>query len=393
MPGFKLWFERFANGWGEQHDTQVTIDWIKWGEISALLQQQVTTQRGHDVIGAWGVPEDQVIDHREIYEECERRFGPPMDGVLRESYNPRTQKYPRFLVQYAPNPVIYRKDLWDGIGMQPNSWDDVRYGGRKIKLYHDRPVAMDFGPNHDGALGLLGLMFAFGASVQNADSRPALKSKQTLEALKFAKALYDEAMTEATLTWTSVVDNNVPMLDGNGSLTLNSIALTRSTEKKTFPVGDRLALASTPEGPAGRWGAWVAGRGFGIWKFADNIDMAKQFLVDYIGASREALLTSEFFLLPTYPQTVPDIQTLLANDNRTVPPDKYEFLATAHKWTRFDSYPGHANPAWSEIYDAWLIPKMFGNAASGRMTPEEALTQADQEVRKIYDKWRALGKV
>jgi hypothetical protein len=36
---------------------------------------------------------------------------------------------------------------------------------------------------------------------------------------------------------------------------------------------------------------------------------------------------------------------------------------------------------------------MFTLAASGKMTPEEAMTQADQEVRKIFQKWQDLGKI
>jgi hypothetical protein len=42
--------------------------------------------------------------------------------------------------------------------------------------------------------------------------------------------------------------------------------------------------------------------------------------------------------------------------------------------------------AISDIFGTGLIPKLFFNAVSGKMTPEVALIQADQEVRKIYDK-------
>ena len=39
------------------------------------------------------------------------------------------------------------------------------------------------------------IMYCFGASEQDADGNPALKSKATLEAIKYVKALYEEAMT------------------------------------------------------------------------------------------------------------------------------------------------------------------------------------------------------
>lgn len=42
-------------------------------------------------------------------------------------------------------------------------------------------------------------MSAFGASVQDADGHPALNSAATLDAIRFAKALFEEAMTPDVL--------------------------------------------------------------------------------------------------------------------------------------------------------------------------------------------------
>jgi multiple sugar transport system substrate-binding protein len=38
--------------------------------------------------------------------------------------------------------LCYRKDLWDDIGMTPNTWDDIRVGGRKIKQKHGIQVGI-----------------------------------------------------------------------------------------------------------------------------------------------------------------------------------------------------------------------------------------------------------
>jgi ABC-type glycerol-3-phosphate transport system substrate-binding protein len=62
-------------------------------------------------------------------------------------------------------------------------------------------------------------------------------------------------------------------------------------------------------------------------------------------------------------------------------------------WVTNIGYPGYENPAIDETYNAGLIPAMFANAATGKMTPEEALTQADQEIRRIYRKWQDAGKI
>jgi hypothetical protein len=36
---------------------------------------------------------------------------------------------------------------------------------------------------------------------------------------------------------------------------------------------------------------------------------------------------------------------------------------------------------------------MFAGAATGRLTPEEALDEADAEVRRIFRKWKENGKL
>jgi len=56
-------------------------------------------------------------------------------------------------------------------------------------------------------------------------------------------------------------------------------------------------------------------------------------------------------------------------------------------------HPGYYNAAIDEIFVNRLIPMMFSHVVTSKRAPEEALTQADQEVRKIYDKWRSEGKI
>ena len=390
---FEPWFKEFARTWGEKNNIRVIVDWVKWDEGDRIELEEIAAQRGHDLFDSFKAPQDQVIDHREIYEECERRYGKPLDAILKSTYNPKIQKYIRFEVFYLPLPVIYRKDLWDAVGMVPDSWDDVRLGGRKISFLQGHPVGISLGPNQISELGLRSLLLAFGATVQDENQRPSIKSGQTLDALKFCKALYDEAMVEEVLHWDSAVSNNRYMLAGEGNLTLNPISITRSAENTKLPIAHQLALSHTPEGPAGRIGVWSGTRRFVIWKFAENIELAKQFLVDYVSASRDALLASQYYLLPAFPGAIPDLPQILAHDANAIPSDKYSILAGAGNWTNHVDYPGHPNEAAAEVYDQQILSKMFAQTASGKMTPEEALTQADQEVRKIYDKWRALGKV
>ncbi|HEX9215830.1 MAG TPA: hypothetical protein VF864_02520, partial [Gemmatimonadales bacterium] len=75
------------------------------------------------------------------------------------------------------------------------------------------------------------------------------------------------------------------------------------------------------------------------------------------------------------------------------PPTKLKPIGTALQWATNIGHPGPANPAESEVFDTFVLPTMFANAATGRMTPEQALDDAHQRVKAIFEKWRAKGLV
>ena len=65
-----------------------------------------------------GIYEDQVIDHREVYEESERRYGKARDFAVKSTYNPKTRKYFGFFPAYQPAVITYRKA--SGVACEPS---------------------------------------------------------------------------------------------------------------------------------------------------------------------------------------------------------------------------------------------------------------------------------
>ena len=396
IPEYDIWFNtEYVRDWGDKNDTDVIVDNVGMTSLRSRAASEITAQSGHDLVMFLSPPplyEDHVIDHREVYEECERRYGKPIDLAFKSTYNPKTRKYYGFADSYVPDPVNYRKDLWDDVGLTPDSWEDVRTGGRRIKDKHGIPVGIGIANELDTNMALRSIMLAFGASVQNEAGRPVLKSPQTMEALRFVKALYREAMTDEVFTW-DASSNNRLMLAGRGSLTLNAISITRTGENQHIPMGDRIWLAPPAAGAAHRLGLEHLMSVYAIWKFAENIEGAKQFLVDFIGHFREAFLASQFYNFPCFPKTVPNLPQLIAHDDKATPSDKYKIFQHAADWTVNVGYPGYANAAIDEIFNQWLIPMMFARVASGKSTPDDALYQTDKAVQQIFQTWRARGKV
>ena len=393
-PAVNSWFVEVATTWGTRNGVEVIVDHIGSGDVRAQIAAEAAAQHGHDIIVHWeplAIYEDQAIDHAELYQEAERRYGKAAEIAVKSTYNRKTGKYHGVCDVYGINFTHYRQDLWQAVDRHPDTWEDVLQGGRHIKLLHERPVGIALQPNVDSETSWRGLLYSFGGSVQDADNRPALKSSATRAALGFGKALFEQAMTNEVLAW-GPYGNSRAMLAGDISLTINSNSIIRADKKKQFPATDNIWLAATPQGPLGRFAPLQFVNVFMVWKFGQNIETAKQFVVDIIGQTRDRLLKSDLIPLPAFPGSVPDYVQLIT-DNNADPSIEYQMLTNVDDWSTQLGYPGTPNPAVAEIYNTGLIPNMFAAVATGKMTPEEAMAQADQEVRQIYDKWRTLGKV
>lgn len=396
VPAYDSWFiDTYIKEWGAKNGTKVIVESVGIGDLSSRATAEAKAKQGHDLVlllTPAPVYEDSVIDHREIFEETVHRYGNVLDSTYKSCYNPKTTKYFGFCTNLLPALLTYRKDLWDAVGVAPDTWGDIRRGGGRIKLLNDQPVGISLAPEHNSEHSLRAIMYSFGSSVQDEAGNPNLKSKQTLEAIKYVKALFEEAMPEEVLSW-NAVSNNRFMLSAEGCLTLDTISIVRAAESKEMPVGNNLRLAKLPQGPMGRLGPAFGIDGYIIWKFADNVAGAKQFLVDIIGSSRMAFEASGFQHMPSFPGAVPDLGKLVTGDSNTATPDQYSLLTDVHQWVTNVGYPGFANAAIGDVVNTHLIPTMFAHAATGKLTPDAALTQADQEVRRIFQKWKARGKV
>ena len=107
------------------------------------------------------------------------------------------------------------------------------------------------------------------------------------------------------------------------------------------------------------------------------------------------MAASRFFNFPSFPGAHPldEIYKAAATDTRA-PKGKYSILTTvASKFTRNVGYPGYANPAVGEVFDRFLIPRMFAQVAQGKLSAAESVSATATEMRGIWSKWRKAGKV
>src|SRR6185436_15622915 len=148
VPGYDKWIDQFVRDWGASNGVSATIDHIPHLEIAARMAAELSAQAGHDLVGINGfgphLYRDSVVDLSPLIGEFEKKYG-KVGAVGRSlAYDSQNKRWPAFPDYYISFPGLYRKDLWDEIGMKPDTWDDLRKGGAKLKA-KGHPVGIGMG--------------------------------------------------------------------------------------------------------------------------------------------------------------------------------------------------------------------------------------------------------
>lgn len=397
VPRYNAWFDgTWAKTWGEQNDVQVNVDHVDYTRLPELAAAEAAEQRGHDIVGFLAPPtryEDQVIDHAAIVDEIERRVGPYGDLGRRSTYNPRTRKYFGVSDGYVPAPVIWRHDVWNSIGESPATWDHVAAAAPRLKAL-GHPIGIGQANEPDSNVALLSFMMCFGSFIQDESNTLAIGSKSTVEAVQFMADLYARGEESAIFDW-SPGSNNQFVLSGRGSMIVNAVSAIRRAEALGMPFAKDLWMWPVPYGPRGRLGLGQYTGVYSVWRFAKNQDAAEKFIADLCIDYEQATLASNLFNFPSFPGAFPLKQIYKAAAAETYPPrGKFAILTTiAAKYTSNLGHPGYSNAAVEEVLDAFLIPRMFAQVSQGKMSAADSVRSTAKEMKRIWAKWRAAGKI
>ncbi|MDE3191099.1 MAG: carbohydrate ABC transporter substrate-binding protein [Acidobacteriota bacterium] len=396
VPSYDAWFDPWAKAWGEANDVQVTVDHINNTLLDTRAAAEVAAQSGHDLffnLHPMALYYDQVIDHKDIVTEVARTQGAYMPIAQASTYSAKLKKYFAVSDSYVPDPVVWRYDLWTGVGAEPNTWENVLKAAPKLKKI-GHPIGIGQSQELDSNMALFAFLMCFGSFLQDANNHPSLDTKKTVQAVNFMAQIYRVGETPDIFSWNPASNNNY-LYAGTASLILNAISATRTPEALHLPFSDSLWIWPIPAGPYGRLGLEHLMGCWNIWKFAQNKANAEQFLIDLLKAGKQATLQSQLYNFPTFAKTFPfpEIRKVAAADPHK-PNGKYTILTTiAEKYTHNIGYPGTMNPAMDEVFSTFLIPQMFAQVSQGKLTAAQSVAQTKAQVSQIYAKWRARGAV
>ena len=399
LPEYDQWFvNALAKDWGQKNDTNVTVDIIPVEQIRDRAFAEVKAGKGHDLfIFPWPSAEfcRHVIDHGEIYQAVASRVGAIQQLAHRSTFDFQTKKYFGFTDFWIPSPVHFFQDYWGQIGMPlgPGHYGSLLGGGKQIRDKFGAPCGLAFSPTLEGNVTLHTILYAFRALILDENGNVAFnKNVFAKVALKYLQDLYQQSGTPEQLTWGSA-GNVRAMLAHKTSCSINGISLLRTAEKESPETAKKMRLQPPL---IGRNGMGITALPHvtncsAIWNFAQNQEGAKKFAGDLVDSSRAGYEQSKGCNLPVYPKTLPDFVLRIEKDPTADPPYKYAEIQDALHWTPNLGVPGVTTPAYMEIFNSSVVPRMVARVLKGEQSAEDAAAAGAAEMQRIADKWKQIG--
>lgn len=381
-------FEEF----GKQNGAKVRMDRVAHLQLPAVLAGEVQGQKGHDIVNVSQANPylyaNQLEDITDIYEKIGANGGGWTTDTMGKGPNGVQRGLPWYFISF---PLVYRMDLLEEVGEKvPDTWEDVHRIGKKLKA-KGHPLGIQLAHSNDSNFINRGILWSHGAKLVEDDSETiAINSPEGLEAFKFVKALYNDSMEQEVLAWDDR-NNNVCMVSGKCSMIFNPISAYRSAirENAVIPGTDRpihevMNHALPPQGPGGRhMGASFVG--VGVWRFAKNKELAKEFLeYHFQKENQEKLLTASLGF------NQPVLKDFLDHEIFASDP-KYKFATEIALYTHPLGWPGLLTSAAQTVYDQYLLPDALAECATGRLTPEEAVAKLESQMTRIYRRFKRRG--
>ena len=384
VPAYDVWFDKFVQDWGEKNGVRVRVDRIPHLELPARIAAEFAAGAGHDMIyfvGTMltGLYYRSLLDVSDLADQIGKKWGGWIPAAASPSIvGGRWYAIPDF---YILLPMLWRKDLFEQAGLKaPETWELARVAARTLKA-KGHPCGVQFSHCNDANLNWRSVMFSFGAQEADASGQNVLiDSKETREALRFAKALFDEGMTPEVFSWDDASDNRY-LASGVASWIHDAISAYRTTEDTNPRVFQSTHIGLEPQGPAGKRVSVANPNAYAIWKFSKNAPAARELLTHLTDNWKESMIASRGYNMPFLHEGYKKPMPVIGTD------PKMQILQDFPNIVAFFGYPGPFTPAIQEVVATFVLPDMFTRVARGQ-SPDEAVKWALGEYRRIYGKYQ-----
>jgi multiple sugar transport system substrate-binding protein len=386
VPAYDDWLNSFAKDWGDKNGVTVKVDHVRNADLPARFAAEASAGAGHDLIEFQAVIqthtyEDKLVDVGDVADAVGKKYGGFIDMAKNVGLVNGTWR--ATLSYFIAQPNIYRKDYFDEAGVPyPDDYMTLLESSKKLKAA-GHPCGQAMSNCNDGNHNWRSVLYSFGATETSPDGKTiTINSPETLAALKFGQQLYTDGMTDEVFSWDDS-SNNLLILSGRGSWVDNATSVYITAKNQAPDVAEHLEIALNPKGPGDKGGRRnvVDPNAWAIWKFSQNADTAKAFLLAWYDAWMDWGKASSGYNSPPLNDFWKKPMPGLDQDPKLSIMQDWKDLAFVY------GYQGPITEAMEEVQSTFVVPNMFARAARGD-TPEAALAWAEGEYKRIFSKYK-----
>ncbi|MEU9887412.1 extracellular solute-binding protein [Sphaerisporangium sp. NPDC051011] len=368
----------------EETGAEVNLQWIPWPDAQKKWTAALAggegpdvTEFGNDQVAAW-VAQDALADITEITKST-----PDFQQIPQNLWGYETIDGKIYAAPWGggTRAVLYRKDWFDELGIQPpKTWDELVAAGKKIVEKKGKDVdGFAFNGGSDANMSLSPFVWSAGGDFA------------AFEGGKWVGKLTEPGFKEGFQFYTDLVAKDG--VSGKGRLSQNSVDIAQRfaagkvgmyvtggwdiatiKEQSKGKVGeDKMAFFSLPNkegnGPAP---AFQGGNDIAIWKDAKSPELAAEYLKLAAGKEFGTRYAKDGGLLPLYPDALAEF----ASDPVQAP------FAETFKVAK--GFP--ASPNWAEANDTKAVLQNAARAViEGQKNVDTALADANTELETILN--------
>ena len=374
--------KRFADA----HGIQVRIDFSGWEDLRPQTAVTANTGAGPDVVVGWTddphLYADKLLDLTDIAEYLGKKYGGWYP--LAERYGKRfgTNQWIAIPMGASGGPAIYRISWLQEIGFDafPTTMDGFLDLCRKLqKAGHPAGFSCGHAVGDANAYAHW-LVWAFGGKMVDEDGKVTINSKETVEALKFARAVYPTYIN-GTNSWLDP-SNNKAMLAGEIGATQNGVSLYFSAKNSTDPQVAKLAAdlnhARMPVGPVGRSTEAALAINAMAFKHTKFPNAAKAYLAFMMEAPQYDHWLTDSFGYWGQPLRAYEASEVWVRDPKIA---VYKDTMEKSLWL---AYPGPISEQSGAVVADYVMVDMVASASTGSSTPEDAAKEAERRAKRYY---------
>ncbi len=360
------------------------VDFVGWEDLRPQVGVAANTGAGPDVVLAW--PDDphlfvdKIIDMSDVAEYLGKKYGGWYP--LAETYGKKrgTNNWISIPMGGSGGPAVYRKSWVKEAGFDTIPRDHENF----LKLCQNlkkngHPAGFALGNAVGDANAYCHwLLWSHGGFISDEDGKVAINSKQTIEALKYAKEMYP-TMIAGTLAWQDP-SNNKAFIGGEISLTQNGVSIYYALkgDPKTAEMAADTDHAPMPFGIIGKRPETGLVVNAMVFKHTKYPNASKEFLRFMMEQEQyEKWLTGclGYWAQPLRAYAEADVwksdpKLLAYRDTCDTP--------------FYNGYKGPISQASGAATADYVNVQMFAAVASGQATPEDAVKEAERRAKRFY---------